>query len=285
VTPSTLHIVFSSTAAGGLRQALRDAGREDLVAGYFDNLALGPINPPDPQMRLHWMVEELRTGWERGYASPLTEEEWWHAEEEEAFWKAALVEDVRRVAWVSRRSAVEYCGFLEWLWRLGDLPCEVVDLTDMPVGSHRRAFSLSLLSPGEVEANAVWDRAKALDAITRSHCHRLWRRLRLENAPLRVVDARGLRSAPITFFDQQLLSFASADWQQPARIIGHTIGEQAWPSMEPMEPFIQAGDGILAARIIALVDLGVLEGRGNLMNLQQSKVRLRNQAPSGGDTA
>ena len=38
-------------------------------------------------------------------------------------------------------------GFLEWLWRLGDLPCEVIDLTNMPVGS-RRGFSLCLLPGG-----------------------------------------------------------------------------------------------------------------------------------------
>jgi hypothetical protein len=67
----------------------------------------------------------------------------------EALWKAALIEDVRRVAWVSRRSASEYSGFLEWLWRLGDLPYEVVEPADMRVGSRYRAFSLALLSRGD----------------------------------------------------------------------------------------------------------------------------------------
>jgi hypothetical protein len=28
---------------------------------------------------------------------------------------------------------MEYAGFLDWLWRLGDAPCEVVDLTDVTV--------------------------------------------------------------------------------------------------------------------------------------------------------
>jgi hypothetical protein len=37
----------------------------------------------------------------------------------------------------------------------------------------------------------------------------------------------------------------------------------------------------LAARIIALVELGVLEGRGNLMNIRQGEVRLCSQAPNG----
>jgi hypothetical protein len=46
-------------------------------------LAFGPINPPDLQTRLHWVEEELRCG----------ADEWWEHAEEEAFWKAALVED------------------------------------------------------------------------------------------------------------------------------------------------------------------------------------------------
>ena len=260
MTTSTLHIVFSPSAAGSLKKALHDAGRRERVVSNFDNLALGPINPPDLQARLHWMEEELRcTGWE-----------WVHAEEE-AFWKAALSEDVRRVAWTSRRSAPEYCGFLEWLWRLGDLPCEVVDLTDMPVGSHRRAFLLGLLQAEEIAGNRLWDRAVPLDVAARERHQDLWRRLRAENAPLRVVDADGLRSAPITFFDQQLLSFAKASWQKPARIIGEVMAEWGGP---PMEPYFQAGDAILAARISALVETGVLEGRGDLTDIRQSEVRL-----------
>jgi hypothetical protein len=39
---------------------------------------------------------------------------------------------------------------------------------------------------------------------------------------------------------------------------------------------------ILAARIIALVELGVLEGRGDLSNIQGSEVRLSSQALSDG---
>jgi hypothetical protein len=267
VTPSILHIVFCPSAAGSLKKALHDAGRSDRVVSNFDDLALGPINPSDPQTRLRWMEEELRWDWE-----------WVHVEEE-AFWKAALAEDFHRVVWMSRRSAPEYCGFLEWLWRLGDLPCEVIDLTDMPVGSRRRALSLSLLEAEEIASVRLWDRAEPLDVAARERHHGLWRRLRAENAPLRVVDADGLRSAPITFFDHQLLSFANATWQKPARIIGAVIGEQVapWPSMEP---YFQAGDGILAERIIALVEAGVLEGRGDLMDIRKSEVRLSNPRQS-----
>jgi hypothetical protein len=39
----------------------------------------------------------------------------------------------------------------------------------------------------------------------------------------------------------------------------------------------------LAARVIALVEAGVLEGRGDLWNIQQSDVRLPNQASRSGE--
>ncbi len=42
----------------------------------------------------------------------------------------------------------------------------------------------------------------------------------------------------------------------------------------PTEPYFQAGEMILGARIIALVEGGVLEGRGDLWNIQQSDIRL-----------
>src|SRR5262249_11446033 len=72
-----LNIIFSPSAAGSLKKALYHARRPDGVVSNFDDLALGPINPPDPHTRLHWMEEELRySGWE-----------WVFAKEEE-FWKA-----------------------------------------------------------------------------------------------------------------------------------------------------------------------------------------------------
>lgn len=64
--------------------------------------------------------------------------------------------------------------------------------------------------------------------------------------------------------------------------LGYTLAEDF---ALPMEPYFQAGDGILAARIVALVELGMLEGRGCLMDIRQSELRLRHHAhPTGPDT-
>ena len=261
--PPTTHIVFGPMAAASLEIAIREAGREDRVVCHQDNLALGPIDPSGPQLRSAWMDRELPPAYPSEEGFP----------DDTAFWKEALREDIRKVAWISRRSAPEYCGFLEWLWRLGEQPCEVVDLTDMPVGN-RRPFSLSQLDPEEIVDNGLLDRTRHLDAVAREQHFGTWRRLRTENAPLRVVGPNGIQSAQLSSFDAQLLSFARSSWQKPARLIGEVICEWVAPEMEPHEPYFQAGDGILAARIPVLVEQGLLEGRGNLLDIRASEVRL-----------
>jgi Protein of unknown function len=251
--------------------ALRDAGRADHVAGHLDNLALGPINPPDPLTRLNWFEREL--GW--------TDSEWVWASTE-TFWKEVLQEGVRKVAWLSRVSSPEYTGFLEWLWRLDGTPCEVVDLTDMTVLHRRedgtltgpmRALSLALLHPETIVGNQLVDRAEPLPQAAREHYREVWQQLRAENAPLRVVTGDGLRSAPISFFDPLLLSCAAAEWQRAARVVGEAMGK---------DEFFQAGDMILATRVLDLVELGLLEGRGNLMNIRESEVRLARSSQGAG---
>ena len=125
MTQTILHFVFTPSGAGCLVQALRKAGRDDQVIASFDDLSFGPINPSDSSLRAKWVENELgRTDWnDIGSGS-------------ERLWDEALFPDNRKVAWLSRRSAMEYAGFLEWLRRLGDAPCEVVDLTEVKV-SHR----------------------------------------------------------------------------------------------------------------------------------------------------
>jgi hypothetical protein len=127
--------------------------------------------------------------------------------------------DYREVVWLSRRSAMEYAGFLEWLWRLGGAPCEVVDLTDLRISIRPPqppvlAVSVAALSPDQIRGNNLWDLAEPLQMRARDRYLDLWRQLRSENAPLRVIDGEKLLSAPITFFDSLLLSYAKPNWQK-----------------------------------------------------------------------
>ena len=267
MTSGTLHVVFRPSGAGSLRQALEDAGRDDQVVSAFDDLSFGPINPPDLPLRSKWVENELGwTGWDG------------LARDSEAFWREALSRGPRKVAWLSRRSAMEYAGFLEWLWRTGDAPCEVVDLSEVMISHHPGhdlprppvlAVSLGTLNPDAIGRDKLWDLAKPLRQATRGQYRELWQQLRTENAPLRVTDGAKLVSAPISTFDRRLMSYATNDWQKTARIVGMTLSSQ----MD--DDLIQAGDMFLAARIDAIVESGGLEIQGkSALEIHNSLVRL-----------
>ena len=267
MTQTIAHFVFTPSGAGCLVQALRKAGRDDLVVASFDDLSFGPINPSNASSRAKWVEDELgRTDWGDTAA------------ESERVWDEARFPDNRKVAWLSRRSAMEYAGFLEWLWRLGDAPCEVVDLSEVnisyrpehgPPRPPRLAMSLGMLHHDTIRNNNLWDLAAPLQMTERGRYRELWRQLRSESAPLRVSDGAKLLSAPISFFDSVLLSYVTDDWQKVARVVGPAMASQ-------MDDWIcQTGDMFLAARINALAKSGRLEIRGkSALEILLSEVRL-----------
>jgi hypothetical protein len=281
---ATLHIVFHLSAALGLRKALAEVGREETVISFPDDLAYGPIDPPDPELRNAWVEEQLEY--------EATQE---LAAETQAFWTAALgpPRSTRRVAWVSRRVASEYAGFLEVLWRLEEalLPCDLVDLTDfrIPAGKAgvdqdgralsppmRLAMSLPLLPAFRILEARLFDRAEPLSPDRLDGYREMWRRLRAENAPLRIVEGDELVSAPITAFDSLLLSFATQEWQPIARVARQALAAFDDASLH------QSGDLVVLARIRALAATGRLESRGDLSGIRAT-VRLpsRGKGPVG----
>jgi hypothetical protein len=261
---STLHIVFNPSAAAGLRDALRQAGRDESVVSLFDCLSFGPINRTDPELRTTWVEEELGyLGWEEV------------ASQDHTFWSQALSSGCRKVAWMSRRSAQDYAGFLEWLGRLGEEPIEVVDLTDVMVtrkiaetAEQKLAICLSLLPPYQILENALLDRTEVLTAARRARYRELWKRLKTEDQPLRVLSEGELVSAPITFFDPLVISCVTSEWKKSARVIGEALGDSFDTSV------LQVGDLVLWARARALAEAGRLEFRGDLSDMHNSELRL-----------
>src|SRR3954453_12820420 len=97
--PPVLHVVFTPSGASLLQQAFEDAGCDDRVVCFFDCLSFGPINPPDMSLRSKWAESELgETDWDSIGLDTDT------------FWYEALSLDCRKVAWLTRRSAMEYAG-------------------------------------------------------------------------------------------------------------------------------------------------------------------------------
>jgi hypothetical protein len=69
-----------------LVQALRKAGRDDLVVASFDDLSFGPIDPPRSSLRAKWVENELgNTEWHQ------------HAAESERDWNEARFPAIERL--------------------------------------------------------------------------------------------------------------------------------------------------------------------------------------------
>jgi hypothetical protein len=261
---SVCHVVFNSSAAGSLRSALWQDGRDQRVVALPDSLSFGPINPPDPSLRARWVEKELGyTGWEE-VAGAAT-----------SFWSEALSIDSRKIAWLSRRSTQEYAGFLEWLWRLGEETIEIVDLTDVVVAEskdgptkQRLAISLALLPTPVILESHLLDRAEILDSAPRARYRELWSRLKAENMPLRILSEGELVSAPLSFFDPLLLSYATQEWQKTATLVGEALACDL--------STLQTGDLVLCGRARALAEAGRLESRGDLTDIHKSELRLPN---------
>jgi Protein of unknown function/Domain of unknown function (DUF1835) len=274
-----LHVVFTETGAADLREALKASGRDDAVVSLADNLSFGPIDPADPEARRTWVEKELGfTGW------PSTPEQdgdnGWEdiSVRAHAFWNESLSPRHRKIAWISCLSAMEYAGFLEWLWRLGDALCEVIDLSDVKISYRREhgpprrpllAMSLGMLDQNAIGNNDLWDLAEPLQMSARGRYLDLWRQLRSEKAPLRVIDGDKLVSAPIDFFDPLLLSYVNANWQKVAMVVGKALTDQT------MDGVFQTGVIVLAARINSLVKSRALEFKGwDPFAIRFSEVRL-----------
>lgn len=263
----TLHVVFSDSAARLLRSTLRKVDPAGRVLAFPDDLSFGPIDPPDPQLRLKWMQQALGT----------QAKQWdWLPAKANAFWSIALSAPGRIVAWVSRRTAMEHAGFLEWIWRVGERRFDLIDLTDvdteweLPDGTVRigRVMSLGLLDPNQIRTYDFLGHAQRLPPSFCERYHRIWQRLRAENAPLRIIRNEQLQSASITHFDELALACASERWLKVERVVAHALVE-AWD-----DDGIQTSDVVLAGRIRALVESGKLEFRGDPMDWPNCEIRI-----------
>ena len=92
---------------------------------------------------------------------------------------------------------------------------------------------------------------------------------------MRILDEQlELVSAPISYFDGQLLSYATDTWKKAARIVGEVMIHQL--------DVMQISDFVLAPRLQALAASGKLESQGDLSRIGYSEVRLPQKERTGG---
>jgi hypothetical protein len=239
-----LHLLFSPSAAGTLKQALRSADRPDDVLWLSDDFSFGPIATNDPETRVRWVAEKLgNTDWQGV------------TDETAAFLAAIEAATAPVTAWISRRETKTYAGFLWWLSYVGDMPVSIIEVPE--VSSKNAQGLLEFL-----------DDAVPLSAKDRMLHQGRWRQLQIEDAPLRVVSGEDLVSAPIDHFDDCLLGHATLEWQKTTRIVAGVLADFYDAGI------YQAGDLVLGPRLADLAKAGTLEWRGDLSHMQRCELRL-----------
>jgi hypothetical protein len=261
------HITFGIRGDEALGVTLKKAARYERVVPLWDDFSLGPIDPMDPVDRWAWAKRDLGL-------FPHSRELFTRKNNA---WDAALSPGTRKIAWVARRWAHEYCGFLEWLWRLGDEACDVIDLHDVVVDRRYRDGRVEGYSPSclgdllaeEIYDNALWDLARPLSDERRRYYHDVWGKLRAENAAFRVWKNGELVSAPITHYDDTILGNAGPRLLKVAWVIRRR--------KEP-DPAYEACEYVFHGRLRKLVEAGLLEAHGDISKPGYSEV-IRTDVP------
>jgi hypothetical protein len=262
MSASVLHVMFNHTAAGTLQDVLKSSGRTDEIACLNEDYSAGPLTV-GADARAKWFEEETGfVGWQE------------IIEANEASLTRAVSCERKAIAWVSRRCASSYCGFLEWLSCRSGEACEVVDVTDYVStvlwsgnpSPPRLVLSVGTLTPQEF--SALLEQQKPLQPADREHFLTLWKKLRRENAPFRVIVESELVSAPIDFFDETILSGVGTEWVPALRVLSRTF---RWFLDQDV---FQGEPNLLFGRILALAKAGKLELRGDTSHMGDCEVRL-----------
>lgn len=254
-----LHVAPDESAGGNLREALRLAGHQQDVLSFPDDLSNGPIA---------WSTSRERAAWWSHLHDSRLEDDL------EAFWLALETARRRFVVWFGRHSASELAFFLALADRLGGRSYDIVDVTNQQWMSTRPDGASALTPPADAvgmvptdQLVALLDTARPISPQEAADAGRLWQHLRSQNAPLRVVTPTGLASAPIDHFDSSILEQAAREWRSAAYVIGSTMAHNC-------DPYLQVGDIMLLARLVALIEERKLLADGDPWDMRACRVRL-----------
>src|SRR5438105_4109609 len=130
-----LHIAPGDSAGGSLRRAIWDAGRDDKVLSWLDDLSCGPIASDDPSARAEWWAPFHG---DRDIEADL-----------KTFWEHVWTTDDRLIVWFGRHSARELAFSLAWAHRLGERPYDIIDVTGLRFPFRREDGSPAMSAPAE----------------------------------------------------------------------------------------------------------------------------------------
>ncbi|KKH94692.1 hypothetical protein EO95_18585 [Methanosarcina sp. 1.H.T.1A.1] len=271
MTTKTVHIIFTESAGGSLKFALRGNPGETVLA-LPDDLSLGPISPYDLEYRTKYfesLFAEMED--EAAYMTQSPEAEmFWNRVKD--FWKQVSETEAEKIVWFTRRSVIEYTGFLELLSREKN-PSEllVVDLTEGLDVVHENGITERIvpISLGELRPEWLLSRKNKARRLTKeelAYYLRRWEELKKDNMPLRTLWRGQLYSESPDIFDEKILESVPETWASAARVVGEMLGKLS-------EEYHLAGDMFLYSRLLELAKAGLVETEGERRAMRFLKVR------------
>ena len=242
-----IHILFSASAAGTLRQLLRLRGSKEGVVDLSENLDWGPIADGNCHDRDAWF--NLHAPMSFGEID-------WLCESFKRF-KVGVTADPEWLIWIAPRSAAEQSGLYWFLHNFNAEPAQMI-IADYPLSKSWKGeapFSL-----GELDTDL---QGELLDECPRVPWNEsrfpreTWLSLMSDKALLRVVTDGRLRSAPDDYFDETLLRCCPPQWGKWLRVIGDTMGA-LWHTGHSTD------SNFLTWRLRCLILAGAVECDGDL---------------------
>jgi hypothetical protein len=262
----TLHVTFTEPGGGCLRAALGDKPEESVIS-LVDDLSFGPISPYD--------LEDRRAYFDSLFAD-VESQSYYRMDMPKIkdFWDRSSSTSAKRIVWFTRRSSMEYTGFLELLSREDDpFDLLVVDLTEgvdiIDEKEDRGPYRIVPASLGEMRGEWLIPQAKNARALTEKEAGyylEVWDRLRSENSMNRTIWRGQLYSANESMFDEHILNVVPSNWISVARLMGEVLAKVT-------DEYHLTSDSILYSRLLNLAEKGLIETEGNPYSMRHLKVR------------
>jgi Protein of unknown function/Domain of unknown function (DUF1835) len=241
-----IHVLFSSSAAGTLRQLLRSRDIREKVVDLTEWLDTGWISSDCIEDRINWFQE--RPPWKNNWD--------WAADCGHRFLEAVNADDARLI-WLAPRSAQEQSGFFWYLHQTRMPPSRMI-IADYPLRNAWRGeppLSLGELAQDSMAQLLGECPRVAWDAV-RFPIER-WRTLMDDGAVLRVIENGELKSARADHYDDAILRWCPAQWTKWIRVIGDTMGHAG------QDGYV-IDDLFLRWRLQELISAGPIECEGEL---------------------
>lgn len=240
-----IHVTFSSSGAGSLRQALGIRDKRQKVVDITEQLSLGPIAGADFVEREAWLNANLPWAEQLPHTSCWD----WIASDAEEFLKKLERSD-EHLVWVAPQNADELCGLHWYLDKIGGLKARFV-VVDHGIGDfgNGQLHGIGELGPEQFQFllekadYELWDKQRFPASR--------WAQLCEASTNLRIVDQGKATSVPDDYFDDVLLEQCSREWRKAYRVMVDAMIAQ-WDARHYM------GDDVWLWRLRELVSHGKL---------------------------